>query len=86
MCSRAGGGNGWGVRLFGAAVDSVVSMEVVLATEDGAKLTVVDHLNNAELFAGLKGAGVWMFLDCRATLGISVHCLGVCNHNGASKS
>lgn len=55
----AGGGNGWGTRLFGAAVDNVVSMEVVLATEGGCSLTQVDHLTHAELFAGLKGAGAW---------------------------
>lgn len=59
MCAliTAGGGNGWGTRLFGAAVDNVVSMEVVLATQEGCSLTEVDHLTNAELFAGLKGAG-----------------------------
>jgi FAD/FMN-containing dehydrogenase len=59
----AGGGNGWGEPLYGAAADNVESFRVVLPQEQGrgpeggATVVEVTQESDPDLFAGLKGAG-----------------------------
>lgn len=56
----AGGGNGWGVRKWGAAADNVLAFQAVLpqpVDQGGCQLIDATADSHPDLFAGLKGAG-----------------------------